>query len=80
LEQYIALCPECQAKYKEYVKSDDSVMGAIKATIRNWPTEGCDSEDWVIEVELGSESQIGNSLKLRFVEDHARALRTIVAE
>ncbi len=80
VEQWIALCPECQAKFKEYVKADDSVMRGVREAILDWPLEDSDSGDWVIDIDLGSESPIGNSLELRFVEDHARALRTILSE
>ena len=78
-EQMLALCPECEAKYKEYIKSDRAKMEVIRTAILGWPDDDEVQEDWQIEVELGRDSQIGPNLLLRFVEVHARALRTIIS-
>jgi hypothetical protein len=34
-EQYLALCPECSARYNEYVLHDDSIMDELKNHILN---------------------------------------------
>jgi hypothetical protein len=64
--QYLALCPVCAAKYKEFVKSDDNVMAELKQAIVS-------SEECKIPIILGQEET-----SIQFVETHFMDLKTIV--
>ena len=65
--QFLALCPLCAAKYKEFVKRDEAVMGnlfdALKASDKS-------------EVSLTLEESKTDSL--RFVETHWQDMQTIL--
>ena len=66
--QYLALCPQCTAKYKEYVKrnklenAQEKLYRALK-----------DSDDLEVLLELS-----GYSICIRFTEKHWQDLKTVV--
>ncbi|HOD79232.1 MAG: hypothetical protein BWY08_00012 [Bacteroidetes bacterium ADurb.Bin174] len=64
--QYLALCPLCAAKYKEFIISDDDVMMEIKGKIIN--ADGCE-----IPILFGEEEA-----SIRFVETHFHDLKLIL--
>lgn len=66
-EQFLALCPLCAAKYKEFVKRDEDVMERLYERLKG-------SEDLELPVKLGQLSE-----SLRFVETHRQRLKTILA-
>ena len=64
--QYLALCPECAARYTEFVKNDEDAMKKVYNALKN-PDEP--------EISL----QLGELTKsLRFVETHRQDIRTIL--
>ena len=63
--QFLALCPECAARYKEFVKNDENVMQEVKNKLAN-------SEGLEIPLQLG---ELDTSI--RFVETHLHDLKTI---
>ena len=64
--QYLALCPECAARYTEFVKNDEDAMKKVYNALKN-PAEP--------EISL----QLGELTKsLRFVETHRQDIRTIL--
>jgi hypothetical protein len=64
--QYLALCPLCAAKYKEFVENDDDVMAELKEAIIS-------AEDCEIPISLGEEKT-----SIRFVETHFHDLKAII--
>ena len=64
--QFLALCPECAARYKEFVKNDGNVMQKVKNKLAN--SAG-------LEIPL----QLGNlETNIRFVEIHRQDMKTIL--
>ncbi|MBD2428757.1 hypothetical protein [Phormidium sp. FACHB-1136] len=66
--QYLALCPVCAAKYKEFVKKDRSEMIELRESIIS--TEDCE-----IPITLGD-----TSTSIRFVETHFHDIKHILEE
>lgn len=64
--QYIALCPVCAAKYKEFVKNDEDAIELLKMDILT-----TDSQE--VQIYLGEEETT-----LRFVEKHLFDLQKIL--
>ena len=64
--QYIALCPVCAAKYKEFVKNDENAIQLLKMDILT-----TDSHE--VQIYLGDEETT-----LRFVEKHLFDLQKIL--
>jgi len=64
--QFLALCPLCAAKYKEFIKNDEEAMAGFKKGL-------IDSDSPEIPVNLGDESRT-----VRFVETHWSDLKTIL--
>ena len=64
--QYLALCPECAAKYTEVVKKDRKVREACYNAIK-------DSDDREILLELN-----GLRIRIRFEEKHWQDLKTVL--
>ena len=64
--QFLALCPLCAARYKEFVKSDENVMLALKDTLI-----GADSPELLLNFGEYKSS-------LRFVETHFCDIKTIL--
>ena len=66
--QFLALCPECAARYKEFVKLDkDAIVDLINQLM--------DSDDLKVSLQLG---ELGTSL--RFVDTHWRAIKQILTK
>jgi len=66
--QYLALCPVCAAKYKEFVKNDRSEMIELRESIIS--TEDCE-----IPITLGN-----TRTSIRFVETHFHDIKHILEE
>lgn len=66
--QYLALCPVCAAKYKEFVKNDRNEMIELRESIIS--TEDCE-----IPVTLGN-----TRTSIRFVETHFHDIKHILEE
>jgi hypothetical protein len=64
--QYLALCPLCAAKYREFIISEPLAMDELKEKIAN--SEGCE-----IPILLGNEEA-----SIRFVETHHHDLKVII--
>ena len=64
--QYLALCPECAAKYTEVVKKDRKAREACYNAIK-------DSDDREIRLELN-----GLRIRIRFEEKHWQDLKTVL--
>ena len=64
--QFLALCPLCAARYKEFVKREENAMQELYQTLKN-------SDRLEVFFELG-----GWKTSLRFVETHSQDLRTIL--
>ena len=64
--QYLALCPICAAKYKEFIKYDDGVMTKLKHAIVS--EKSCE-----VPIDFGNEKT-----SIRFVESHLLDLKTII--
>ena len=64
--QFLALCPECAARYKEFVKQDEGVMMSLIDQLMN-------SDDFSISLKLGD-----LDTEIRFVERHWLAIREIL--
>jgi hypothetical protein len=64
--QYLALCPLCAAKYREFVINDDDAMAKLKVAII-----GMDNDE--IEISLGDERA-----SIRFTQTHIHDLKYIV--
>ena len=65
--QYLALCPVCAAKYREFVQMDKAVMVGLRRTLVN-------TETLEVPLRLGSEET-----SIRFVETHAIDIKTILS-
>jgi len=63
--QFLALCPLCAAKYKEFVKNDEGAMEIFKNTLVN-------SKEPEVSLQLGDPESV------RFVERHWRDIKTII--
>ena len=66
--QFLALCPECAARYKEFVKRDKDAM----VNLINQLTT---SNSFKISLQLG-----GLGTRLRFVDKHWRAIKQILTK
>ena len=64
--QYLALCPECAARYTEFVKNDEDAMKRVYDFLKN-------SDSLEIILQLGERKP-----SLRFVETHRQDIRTIL--
>ena len=64
--QYLALCPECAAKYKEFVKRDKNARDALYDTLKN-----SDSRQILLESN-------GQTIRIWFEEKHWEDLKTVV--
>ena len=64
--QFLALCPESAARYKEFVKNDEDAMKRVYDFLKN-------SDDLEIALQLGE-----LKTSLRFVETHRQDIRTIL--
>jgi len=64
--QYLALCPTCAAKYKEFIKSVPAEMARLKENILN-------AKGLEIPITLGDEST-----NIRFEKNHLFDLKTIL--
>lgn len=66
--QYLALCPLCAARYKEFVKHDDNAMKALSHALK-------DSEKPEVSQLLGE-----FKTSIQFVESHWQDIKTILTE
>ncbi len=64
--QFLALCPECTARYKEFVKNDETAMKELHHALKN-------SDELEVPLTLGEWPT-----SLRFVETHRQDMRTIL--
>ena len=64
--RFLALCPECAARYKEFVKNDEDTMKRVYNVLKN-------SDTLEIVLQLGELKR-----SLRFVETHRQDIRTIL--
>ena len=64
--QYLALCPLCAAKYEEFIKTNDDLMGELREAILR-------AEDYEIPISLGDDKT-----SIRFVETHYHDLKAII--
>jgi len=63
---YLALCPVCAAKYKEFVKRDAAVIERVRAAL-------VAADAPLVSLQLG-----GEATTLRFVDSHFLDIRTVV--
>ena len=64
--QFLALCPECAARYKEFIKRDETAMKNLHHTMQN-------SDDLEVPLKLG---ELDTSIQ--FVETHQEDMKTIL--
>ena len=64
--QFLALCPECAARYEEFVKNDEDAMKRVYDVLKK-------SDDLEIALQLGD-----LQTSLRFVETHRQDIKTIL--
>ncbi len=64
---YIALCPVCAAKYKEFIKNDEEALVELERGLTA-------NDSQTVRLKLGDEST-----SLRFVETHWLDVRTLLA-
>ncbi len=64
--QFLALCPECAARYKEFIKRDETAMKDLYHAMKN-------SDDLEVPLKLG---ELDTSIK--FVETHRQDMKTIL--
>ena len=64
--QFLALCPECAARYEEFVKNDKDAMKRVYDVLKN-------SDALEIALQLGD-----FQTNLQFVETHRQDIRTIL--
>jgi len=64
--QFLALCPECAARYKEFVKNNEDVIKKVYNALKN-------SDEPEISLQLGELTK-----GLRFVAAHRQDIRTIL--
>lgn len=65
---YLALCPVCAAKYKEFVKRDDAAIQRVRAAI-------VAADAPLVLLQLG-----GEATTLRFVDSHFLDIRTVIGK
>ena len=66
--QYLALCPECSARYVEHIKADNERMKSLKLElIHNIKKE-------ILEIDLKLDNR---QMKLRFVNNHLNDLKVV---
>ena len=65
--QFLALCPECAARYKEFVKRDKSALSDLYHALMK------DSDKLEVLLKLGEKE-----ISLRFVETHWQDMKTIL--
>jgi hypothetical protein len=70
-EKYLALCPTCSAKYRHFRETDDISLKKIFIE--------CCTSDGLAEIEIPV-TLAGKAHRLRFVDKHWRALKTILEE
>ena len=68
--QFLALCPECSAKYKKFVKQVPEAM----ETLKNNLISADNSSDYIVPLKLADEDK-----SLRFVERHWLDIKTILS-
>ena len=68
--QFLALCPECSAKYKKFVKQVPEAM----ETLKNNLISADNSSDYIVPLKLADEDKC-----LRFVERHWLDIKTILS-
>jgi len=66
--QFLALCPLCAARYREFVKLDEDAMNDLNHALKN-------SEKPEVSLNLGE-----LETSIRFVESHWQDMRTILQE
>ena len=66
--QFLALCPECEARYKEFVKRDKNAMADLISQLM-------DSDSLKVQLQLGE-----LSTNLRFVDRHWLAIKQILTK
>ena len=66
--QFLALCPECAARYKEFIKRDETAMKNMHHAMKN-------SDDLEVPLKLG---ELKTSIE--FVETHWWDMKTILKE
>ena len=74
IEQYLALCPECSARYNEFVLHDDKTMEELKNKLINGSK---------LEINLGTKTREQNEAfvkNIRFNAGHLLDLQTILKE
>lgn len=64
--QFLALCPVCAARYKEFVKNDEDAMAKLHRALKN-------SDELEVPLTLGE-----LETSIRFVEIHRLAMKTIL--
>lgn len=64
--QYLALCPECAAKYKEYVKRRKKARKALYRVLK-----GSDDPEVLLEMN-------GFTIRIKFTEKHWQDLKTVL--
>ena len=64
--QFLALCPECAARYKEFIKRDETAMKNLHHALKN-------SDDLEVRLQLG---ELDTSIQ--FVETHWVDMKTIL--
>ena len=65
--QYLALCPVCAAKYREFVQLDKAVMAGLRRALES-------AETLEVPLRLGTEET-----SILFVETHALDIKTILS-
>lgn len=65
---YLALCPLCAAKYKEFVKRDERAREALKEAVQEAPNE---QKEFDITLDVPA--------RLRFAERHVIDLRAVLS-
>ncbi len=65
-ELYLALCPLCAAKYKEYIKREPEMMEQLRSAIIS-------GSEPVVAIQLDKAASV------RFVEVHFQDLKTILS-
>ena len=64
--QFLALCPECAARYKEFIKRDPTALKNLHHALKN-------SEDLEVRIQLGE-----LETSIRFVGTHRLDMKTIL--
>ena len=66
--QFLALCPECAARYKEFVKRNETTQSKLHHALK-------DSDKLEVSLKLGEKKT-----SLLFVEIHRQDMKTILQE